>query len=198
MHGVRIQRDFAGDLIRRSPEGEVRTCGLGKGEPLILDGLTDFHHFFSPILPKIGHLYWVIDDLQLYLSEETQEELVANGLPSLESLILEEQSSPGNWLITKPGILDHYGRSLVDDWMDFFGVRQPPSTIEVFKDAYFSGPGRAASKQFIADTADVYVACVDGVLWEFYAKDFNLVEQVVAHNSQLEGLRIIERQLIPT
>ena len=69
MKGIRLQRNFAGDLIRRSKRGETHTCGLGEGEAQILDGLTDFHHFLGLFLEEVRHLDWVMDNLRLFLDE---------------------------------------------------------------------------------------------------------------------------------
>jgi hypothetical protein len=190
LEGFRVRRDYSGDIIRRAHGAESRTCGLGPGEPLVVDGLSDFMPFFGPVVDRIDDLYWVVNDAYFCFPDE----LVENELFEPERELTLEEDETG-WTVMKPGFLKQLGPYFVDDWIDLFGVKSPPSSLRDFKARHYSGPGGAVRPDHVQSVAEVAILCIDGLLWAFFARDASLLSQLEAHLRVIPGVVVSPSKL---
>ena len=187
IEGFRVRRSHDGDIVRRIDGAEVRTCGLGSGEAALVESLSDFSFFFAPALPSLESLSWIVNDPLFYFPEAEPADLPR----LLEEWTVEEDET--RWAFMRPGFLRKFSPYLVDDWLDMFGVESLPVSLERFKAGYYSGPKSISSKSYVLSRAEVAILCIDGVAWEFFAKDPALLSLLEAHWKNKPGIQVTPR-----
>lgn len=123
--GLRVQHDHPGDVIRRVGDFFSGTCGLGEGPPLEINALNDLRLFFGSVFPDLKDLYWVVNGAMFYLPESSPEG------ETLPSDTIEEDNL--GWRVMRPGFLDRYADHLHQDWLDLYGLPDPPASLSEFK-----------------------------------------------------------------
>ena len=76
-------------------------------------------------------------------------------------------------------IFPKFGAAVSDDWCSFFGIAGEVSDPKAWFNTYYLVESRP---EYLVQSCQVVLMCVDGAYWEFYAKDDSVGEPESAHS----------------
>ncbi len=178
---------------------------------------STFEYIFRPILPRLATYTWLYDQ---------NDGLPFSGLAwcDTEFELEVDKFLRTNGVIPADSLLPRFSHYLKEDWTDLYGFRLPPDAetfIANLKEAENAGPwlkgenvpeqlarhphlyvefirqmGGRMVYRFLAETIDLCFFNVQGVYWEIYSRDVDLIETVRAHVNSNNGLNCVERSLL--
>jgi len=173
----------------------------------IPEGTNAFTYLFQPVLDKLGPLYWYAWGFEStpFVSLIYEEE---GGIDRLESLMVHQtpEGAATQSLLYAPGTLPDLAPYLYDDWVYLVGL--DPSRCDPMAaarrlnghrdNARSYRPGRSELPAFhdaVEELAEMCFICVDGISWELYAHEYELVSRVVEHLRGRRGFDMRECEL---
>lgn len=161
-----------------SPGGDIQAPPL-RAAP---SGLTEFQFFFQPLYTVMAPMYWFVGDSwsspfgSLYDGVEDEDwihPLADNAVPGLYN----------------PGLLPAYAHDIPNDWQTLVGLGSDPIAAE--KAAARLAQARWAEfYEIIDDVSSLTFLCIDGFVWQVFAKDETLLDTVAADLETSAGFRV--------
>jgi hypothetical protein len=197
MNGLRITRppDTSAPL-RAGDEGR------GSGATFVSAGTSDFARWFAPLLPLLPRWRWVLHaepHVYRFPDEWHREWNEAQGAwdgPELRDaarLVCDERD---DWKLVEGAWLQSIAGSLLDDWADFFALREPAGDLGGFLERYWAADTPEAAHAMIESTVALHFSCVDGAVWEVHAADPALLAAVRAHVASIPGASVASSSLM--
>jgi hypothetical protein len=198
VNGLRISRppDTAAALHAADP------ARGGSGATFVSAGVSDFARWFQPLLPLFSRWRWVLHaephvfrfpDHWYRDWDEGAGVFASPELRAAGEQVLEERD---DWRRVEGGFLQAAGETLLDEWADFFALRDPGETLDRFLEQYWGAADPGQAEQVIASLSELHFSCVDGAVWEIHASDPALLEQVRAHVATLPGVTTSDSTLL--
>ena len=182
MDGIRVSRP-AGSAVFRP----ASAAGLGSGATFVSAGRSDFSRYFAPLLPRLGQWRWVLhaephvfrfpDDWY----RDWDEGAGAFSSPELEAAERLVVDARDDWRLVEGAYLEAVAGTLLDEWADFYALREPIDRLDGFLEAYWAAETPEAAHAFLSRTTALHFSCVDGAVWEVHAADPALLGEVRAH-----------------
>ena len=181
MKGIRVCRQHRGPIVRRRGGATSIVAPLGAAHdtpaPLVLDTLTDFEEFFSSLYPAIARLPWLIVGALFSFPEEREADFGAEVIAGYQDCCY-----------VGPGFVERWARYLNDDWCTIVGLEDTLADPDALVRAN-AGQAKEALLSLVPEPV-VAFCCVDGVLWELYARDGGVVDAVRERLSSRLELRL--------
>jgi hypothetical protein len=196
MNGLRITRppDTSAPL--------QAAAARGSGATFVSVGTSHFARWFAPLLPLFPRWRWVLHaDPHLFRFPDEwyheQDASEAGGeepqLRRMERMVLDERD---DWKLVEGAWLQAVAGSLLDDWADFFALREPADGIDSFVERYWAADTPQAAHALIENTVVLHFSCLDGAVWEVHAADPALLDTIRAHVAALPGATAADSSLM--
>lgn len=191
MVGTTIHRP--GAVVRPGGIDALPLIGPPDQVTVVTDSLSDFARLLQPVRGILAANPWVLncDDCYLRFPPDWYDDEGAKGndprLREAERLILLRHKK---WKYVDGRFLELVADSLIDEWWDFFAVRDPVSDIAGWVSAFWSAKDSKTHETFIESQAHFFVAGIDGVRWDFFSSVPSDIELIRSHAEQLPGFRV--------
>ncbi|HEX8829907.1 MAG TPA: hypothetical protein VF705_02020 [Longimicrobium sp.] len=195
MNGLRISRppDTSAPLSA--------STSTGSGATFVSVGTSDFARWFAPLLPLLPEWRWVLHaEPHVYrFPDEWYRADGADDAPStperrrMDALVLDERD---DWKLVDGAWLQAVAGSLLDDWADFFALRQPADNLDGFVERYWAASTPETAHALLQGTVAIHFSCLDGAVWEVHAADPALLDAVRAHVATLPGATAADSSLM--
>ncbi|MEO1132122.1 MAG: hypothetical protein AAFX40_05370 [Cyanobacteria bacterium J06639_1] len=196
MQGISICRNHSGAIVRQVNGWHSEVAfSHSTVAPLVLSQSTDFVEFFAPLFPAIASRYWLLEDVAFafpsgwdgWHAETHQFE------PSTawDAFLGEHLALNGDFRLVRPRFLESYARYFSDDWCAIAGFATAPESPLRFLETYARHVGMPADKLRKLNTElDILFLCVDGLMWELFARDRRLLAIVQQHLAGRQDLHV--------
>jgi len=174
--------------------------GVGSGATFVSVGTSDFARWFAPLLPLLSRWRWVLHaEPHIY---RVPDEWSGDGAPdgwagpdtrAMDALVLDERD---DWMLVEGAWLQAVAGSLLDDWADFFALREPAERLDGFVERYWAADTPESSHALLAGSVALHFSCMDGAVWEVHAADAALLDAVRDHVATLPGAAATESSLM--
>lgn len=193
MNGLRITRP-------PDTSAPLQPGSHGSGATFVSVGTSHFARWFAPLLPLFPQWRWVLHcDPHLFrFPDEWYREHDAppgdtSELRRVEGMVLDERD---DWKLVEGAWLQAVAGSLLDDWADFFALREPADGLDGFMERYWAAGTPQAAHELIEQSVALHFSCLDGAVWEVHAADPALLDAVRAHVATIPGAAAAESSLM--
>ncbi len=194
MNGLRITRppDVSAPL-------HAAHAARGSGATFVSAGTSDFARWFAPLLPLFPRWRWVLHaepHVYRFPDEWWSEEQGGWTAPEpsgAERLVLDDRD---DWKLVDGAWLQAVAGSLLDDWADFYALREPADDLDGFFERYWACDTPELAHRMFEDGVALHFSCVDGAVWEVHAADPALLDAVRAHVAAIPGASAAESSLM--
>ena len=189
MDGIRVSRPAGSPIFRPASSA----AGRGSGATFVSAGRSDFSRYFAPLVPHFRRWRWVLHaephlfrfpDEWYREYDEARGDFASPELLEAEGRVLERRD---DWRLVEGDYLERVAGTLLDDWADFFALRQPVDSLDAFLEEYWAAGTPEAAHDFLARRVALHFSCVDGAVWEVHAPDAGLLNLVRAHLAAVPG-----------
>lgn len=197
MNGLRVARPPDTSAAHAAPD-----AAAGSGATFVSVGTSDFARWFAPLLPLFPRWRWVLHaepHLYRFPDEWYREPDPPNDtgtgpeLRRMEALVLDERD---DWKLVEGAWLQAVAGSLLDDWADFFALRDPAVELGAFLDRYWAAESPEQAHALIEREVVLHFSCLDGAVWEVHSADPALLDAVRAHLATLPAASPAESSLM--
>lgn len=194
MNGLRITRSPDGSPAFRSDS--IGAGARGSGATFVSAGRSDFARYFAPLKGRLGGWRWVLH-AEAYIFRFPDAWYTEGGegaakLAEAERRVLEERD---DWRLVEGAYLEAVADTLLDDWCDFFALRDDVG-LDAFTEGYWAAESPAAAHDFLTRHVALHFSCVDGAVWEVHAADEALLDALRAHLAGVRGVAVAESTLM--
>ncbi|HEX9935916.1 MAG TPA: hypothetical protein VGB15_02290 [Longimicrobium sp.] len=193
MNGLRITRP-------PDTSAPLQPGSHGSGATFVSVGTSHFARWFAQLLPLFPQWRWVLHcdpHLFRFPDEWYREPDAAPGdaaqLGWVEGMVLDERD---DWKLVEGAWLQAVAGSLLDDWADFFALREPAEGLDGFVERYWAADTPEAAHALITSVVALHFSCLDGAVWEVHAADPALLDAVRAHVATIPGAAAAESSLM--
>lgn len=186
--------------ITRPPDNSapLDPAARGSGATFVSVGKSHFARWFAPLLPHFPRWRWVLHaDPHLFrFPDEWYREPDGgdgSGPRPVEPMVLDERD---DWKLVEGAWLQAVAGSLLDDWADFFALREPVERLDDFVERYWAADTPDAAHALIERSVALHFSCLDGAVWEVHAADPALLDAVRAHVATLPGAAAADSSLM--
>jgi len=198
MNGLRITRP----PDTSAPLSAEAAAARGSGATFVSAGTSDFARWFAPLLPLLARWRWVLHaEPQVYRFpdewyrefSEARDAWEGPELRHAERLVLDERD---DWKLVEGEWLQSVAGSLLDDWADFFALREPADELGDFLERYWASDTAEAAHALIEERVALHFSCVDGAVWEVHAADPAVLDAVREHVATIPGASAADSSLM--
>lgn len=196
MNGIQISRKHTGASIR-TEDSEAIKNKISSDIEIINEGVSDFSLYFENILNKIPKYNWlIIGDIQFnfpkeWFKDEWYDKSLdiyrSEAIDNFLSDILIDCRQEKQFFIGKPNFLLKYCKYFIDDWCDIFSLKDIPSNINQYVESLSSSQSQ---DQILEGKIDICFSNVDAAYWNFFAKDKQLLTDVINYLQPHEKFKI--------
>ncbi|HET7229594.1 MAG TPA: hypothetical protein VFJ16_06300 [Longimicrobium sp.] len=190
--------------ISRPPDTSApasAAANTGSGATFVSVGTSDFARWFAPLLPLLPGWRWVLHAEPhvyrfpdaWYGADEVDGARATPELRRMDALVLDERD---DWKLVEGAWLQAIAGSLLDDWADFFALREPADDLEGFLERYWAADTPDAAHALLQEAVALHFSCLDGAVWEVHAADPALLAAVRAHVATLPGATAADSSLM--
>ena len=153
-------------------------------------GECEFNFFFKPIIEAMQPLYWFVDKSpstpfsSIYEDENWEDEDWSHPfyIPDVPCL----------W---GPGILPAYANDVPNDWQTLIGIEGDLGKSSAIARLIYDQYDEPLYK-LIEQYSPLTFFCVDGFVWEIYARDNELIKSVERHLTGKGGITLKQTELL--
>lgn len=196
MNGLRISRPPDTAAVQRP--GDAR----GSGATFVSAGVSDFARWFAPLKPHFTRWRWVLHaEPHLFRFpdgwyrdwDEAAGAFASPELHRAERLVLDERD---DWRLVDGRYLQAVAGTLLDDWADFFALREPIGRLDGFLERWWAADTPEAAHALVEDACVLHFSCVDGAVWEVHAAEPALLDAARAHLASTPGAAVAASTLM--
>ena len=182
MNGISISRSTW--VVR--PGSAIVGCDSGP-TVVVEDGLSDFSRFLSPLKERMLGRHWILQgdvfcfpDSWYEDYDEALDAYTSENLRRIEALVLEEEGLEP-WRLVEGEYLHAATDNLRDDWCDAFRLTQEVPGVKWFRESFWESVASRILAEFISEWVDIVVAAIDGLRWDVFSPDMELLNELEAH-----------------
>ena len=151
---------------------------------------SDFDIIFNKIYPVIDNYRWIISGTPMLQFPETwfteawyDKEHDIDRSPQLdehESYIINTKN---DFMLVKEGYISRYFKYIIDNWIYIYALPRSFIDLNGFIKSYLEFTTEKDRNHWLAQEVDICISNIDGIFWEFYSKDKDLLT-ILSNNTK--------------